>query len=252
MRTSTTLLALLGANSAFGAAVFPRHKSTSQLDDAHLLLADGTTQSIRKEELSSLLPGVHLSDPALTNPRPLHLTSNTSSRDPKLAKRADTLDLIIEIPEERFLGWDIAMSTVTYANQEAATIAIMSGQFVANGVTVGTGVDLTLVKDFLTVSGSVDYTHTVTSTLSGTVTMTIPENRWGAIVSNPMTLRRQGYVFSGSPGNGGEFGYYKGDSMEDQTYEMNGGELSWVKGVVTTCLGDAYPLKRCRGEGSLE
>ena len=252
MRASTALLALLGANSAFAAAILPRDESQLELDNTFLLLADGNTQALKKEDLPSFLDGVELSDPATTNPRPLHLTSNISSSEQNLPKRDSTLDLIIEMSEERFLGKDIAMSTVTFANQEDATIAIMSGQFVANGVTVGTGADLTLVKDFLSVSGHIDYTHTTTSTLSGTVTMTIPANRWGAIVSNPMTQRRHGYVYMGTPGNGGEFVYYKADSLEDQTYQLNGGELSWVKGVVTTCLGDGYPLKRCKGEGSLE
>lgn len=144
------------------------------------------------------------------------------------------------------------MSTITHANEAPVTLAIQSGQMIANSVTTGVSSDVTLIEDFLSLTTSISYQHTTTSTITGTVTMTIPKGKWGAIVSNPLTHRSRGYVFNGEPGNGGTFEYYQADSYEDTSYTYGEGKLEWVKGVVTTCLGDGYPLKRCEGEGSLE
>ncbi|RAL05417.1 uncharacterized protein BO80DRAFT_461276 [Aspergillus ibericus CBS 121593] len=216
-------------------------------DEAILILDNNTTTTIKKADIAAYLPNVSFLPPNTTYP-PLINTTTTPSNH---TKRSSSTELIIELPSLSFLGWDIAMSTVTHANQADATIAIAAGQMLADSIAIGESADLTLVKDFLSTSYSLTYTHTVTSTLTGTVTMTIPANKWGAIVSNPLTHRKRGYVFTGEPGNG-QFEYYQADSFESASYSYSAGTLAWVKGVVTTCLGDGYPLPRCEGSGVLE
>ncbi|KAL5360548.1 hypothetical protein BJX96DRAFT_175402 [Aspergillus floccosus] len=165
-------------------------------------------------------------------------------------KKRSSAEFIIPLPDEEFLGWDIAMSTITHANEADATVAIAQGQMIANSISVGTTFTAT-VEQFLQVATTINYQWTETSTLTGTVTMTIPKGRWGAIVSNPLTHRKKGYVFSGQPGSG-QYEYWQADSFTEETYSYGQNSLSWVKGVVTTCLGDTYPLARCNGEGELK
>lgn len=217
----------------------------SGLGEATIILNDGSTVTVDKRDLSSHLNGIALSSP--TNDLPKRLASSPISH---LTRRGSDAQLIIPLPDQEFLGWDIAMSTVTHANGADATVAMASGSTIANSITVGSSF-AAAVEGFLTVTTHIDYGYTETSSLTGTVTMTIPKNKWGAIVSNPLTQRKRGYVFSGQPGSG-KFEYFQADSFNSETYSYGENSLSWVKGVMTTCLGDGYPLKRCNGEGELK
>ncbi|GES65004.1 hypothetical protein ATEIFO6365_0009049900 [Aspergillus terreus] len=180
--------------------------------------------------------------------RKLHANEHSGSLH-KPGKRSSA-EFIIPLPDEDFLGWDIAMSTIMHANEADATVAIAQGQMIANSIQVGTTFTGT-VESFLSVATTINYQWTETSTLTGTVTMTIPKGKWGAIVSNPLTHRKRGYVFSGQPGSG-QYEYWQADSFTQETYSYGQNSLSWVKGVVTTCLGDTYPLPRCNGQGELD
>lgn len=108
-------------------------------------------------------------------------------------------NLVIPLPDQEFLDWDMAMSTVLYANQRDATIALAGGQMVADAIMGGGGFTLTLVPDFLTLTGSGSYTKTTTAVVTGTVTFTIPANKHGVIVSRPWVKRKRGVVWSGRP-----------------------------------------------------
>lgn len=244
MKIDFVFLASLCANSAFVSAL-----PADTTDAAVLLLEDGTTQTINKRDLAASLPGVSLSPPTDSPPKFIQTGSDDSAPSRRLGKRGGA-QFIIPLPDQKFLGWDIPMSTIVHANQADATAAMASGQMIANSITVGATYTAT-VEGFLSVASTVSYQYTETATLTGTVTMTIPKNKWGAIVSNPLTNRRSGYVFSGQPGSG-HYEHFQADSYTQDTYKYGPNSLSWVKGVVTTCLGDTYPLKRCVGSGSLE
>ncbi|KAJ5202709.1 hypothetical protein N7449_004788 [Penicillium cf. viridicatum] len=244
MKIDFVFLASLCANSALVSAL-----PADAADTALLLLEDGTTQTINKKDLAANLPGVSLSPPTNSPPKFIETGSKDFAPSRRLGKRAGA-EFIIPLPDEKFLGWDIAMSSIVHANEADATAAMASGQMIANSITVGASYTAT-VEGFLAVGATVSYQYTETATLTGTVTMTIPKNRWGAIVSNPLTNRRSGYVFSGQPGSG-QYEHFQADSFTQDTYSYGANSLSWVKGVVTTCLGDTYPLKRCVGDGSLE
>ncbi|KAE8354334.1 hypothetical protein BDV28DRAFT_85662 [Aspergillus coremiiformis] len=240
MKAPFVLLVSLCAHGALTAALPTGDISP---DMAIVLLGDGTSKVVQKRDLASHLNGARLQAPA----DDFH--SFRSGGFVSHQKRADP-QFIIPLPDQEFLGWDIAMSSVTHANEAPATVAIAAGQSVANSVTVGASFTAT-VADWLQIGGHIDYQNTVTNTLTGTATMTIPQGRWGAIVSNPLTYRRRGYVFTGAPGRA-QYEYFQADSFEPQSVSYETAQLNWVKGVITTCLGDGYPLKMCNGEGVLE
>ncbi|BCS23592.1 uncharacterized protein APUU_40036S [Aspergillus puulaauensis] len=240
MKAAFFVLASLCSGGALGSALS---------SDKAILLHDGTSKTVDKRDLRAHLPGVSLSPPTNSLPSFIETGNDHSAPSSRLRKR-DGAQFIIPLPDEEFLGWDISMSTIVHANEAEATVAMAQGQMVANGITVGSSFQATVEK-FLQVGYSIDVSYTETATLTGTVTMTIPENRWGAIVSNPLTLRKKGYVFTGQPGSG-QYESYQADSFTHDTYSYGENSLSWVKGVVTTCLGDSYPLKRCVGDGELK
>lgn len=244
MKIDFVFLASLCANSALVSAL-----PADTTDTALLLLHDGTTQTIHKRDLAANLPGVSLSPPTNSLPKFIETGSNDSTPSQRLSKRSGA-QFIIPLADEKFLGWDIAMSSIVHANEADATASMAQGQSIANSISVGTTMTATVEK-FLSVATTITYQYTETATLTGTVTMTIPKNKWGAIISNPLTNRKRGYVFNGQPGSG-QYEYYQADSYTQDTYSYGPNSLSWVKGVVTTCLGDSYPLKRCLGDGSLE
>ncbi|KAF7585763.1 hypothetical protein BBP40_010150 [Aspergillus hancockii] len=237
MKVPFVLLASLCA-----AAALPADQVAS--DKAVLLLKDGTTKTVDRKDLASHLNGVALEPPTDNLPRSLKSDGFSG-----LQKR-DGAQIVIPLPDQEFLGWDIAMSPITHANGADATVSIASGQTVANAVQVGASVSATVDK-WLQIGTSISYTETTTNTLTGTATMTIPKNKWGAIVSNPLTHRRRGYVFSGTPGKG-QFDYFQADSFDRKSVAYQNAKLDWVEGVITTCLGDTYPLKMCNGEGQLK
>ncbi|KAJ5103582.1 hypothetical protein N7532_004111 [Penicillium argentinense] len=241
MKSPYILFTSLCANIAFVGAL--------PADKAVLLLNDGSARTIDKKDLSANLPGVSLSPPTNSLPQVLETGSIDSLPTRHLSKRSGA-QFIIPLPDEQFLGWDIPMSTIVHANEADATVAMAQGQFIANSISVGTSFTATVEK-FLQIGTTINYQWTETATLTGTVTMTIPKNKWGAIISNPLTYRKSGYVFSGQPGNG-QYEHFQADSFTQDTYSYGQNSLSWVKGVVTTCLGDSYPLKRCLGEGEME
>lgn len=216
-------------------------------DKAVLLLHDGTTRTIEKEDLGLYLGAAADSPPAVPGSFETNDHESTSLR--RLTKRSGA-EFIIPLPDAEFLGWDIPMSTIVHANQADATAAMAQGQSIANSISVGTSFTATVEK-FLQIGTTINYQWTETATLTGTVTMTIPKNKWGAIVSNPLTFRKSGYIFRGQPGSA-HYEYFQADSFTHDTYSYGQNSLSWVKGVVTTCLGDSYPLKRCLGEGELK
>jgi hypothetical protein len=169
--------------------------------------------------------------------------NDTNRRTLQLNKRDATL--IIANPNSRFLGWDVQMSQVTKG--APTSISVSSGYSISNTISVGTSSSLTLVKDFLSVSMSVDYSHSWQSTQSQVFQASVPEGKYGAFVSNPWTNRASGNVWTGTIGGEGNLTPYQGDSFESKNFD----NMEWVDGVISLCTGDSFPLKRCLGEGTL-
>ncbi|KAI8941991.1 hypothetical protein NX059_000101 [Plenodomus lindquistii] len=170
--------------------------------------------------------------------------SETNVTPGRLSKRAgDTI--IIPNPKSRFLGWDMLMSTVVKG--APTSVAVTSGHSISNSISVGVSSDISIIKEFLSVSTSVDYSTTWESNQSQQFTAEVPAGKFGAFVSNAWTHRESGNIWSGKIGESGDLTYYQADSFDSKNY----GELSWVDGVISLCTGDEFPLKRCIGEGTL-
>jgi hypothetical protein len=185
-------------------------------------------------------------------PKPGHLdshlityTGNQTLPSTQQPRKRDDTTIIIPGPTSRFLGWDTQMSQVVKG--APTSISVTSGYSISNTISVGVSSQLTLIKDFLSVSMSVDYSQSWQSTQSQAFQASVPEGKYGAFVSNPWTNRASGNVWTGTIGGEGSLAPYQADSFEAKKFDT----MEWVDGVISLCTGDTFPLKRCLGEGTL-
>lgn len=169
--------------------------------------------------------------------------NETNTLSAPKTKRDTTL--IIPGPNSRFLGWDVQMSQVVKG--APTSISVSSGFSISNSISVGVSTQISLVKDFLSVSMSIDYSQSWQSTQSQQFQASVPEGKYGAFVSNPWTKRASGNIWTGTIGGEGTLTYYQADSFEAKKFDT----MEWVDGVISLCTGDTFPLKRCLGEGTL-
>ena len=73
---------------------------------------------------------------------------------------------------------------------------------------------------------------------------TVPEGQFGRIVSQPLTRRVQGYVYSGCTDSPSKETFMS-DTYTSQSY----GNLEWVQGVIRLCNSTTYPIPFCIGDG---
>ncbi|KAH8704655.1 hypothetical protein GQ44DRAFT_716399 [Phaeosphaeriaceae sp. PMI808] len=219
------------------------------VDDV-ILYGNGKFTLMKREDFAAL---EEARNSATAPPKPSHLDeslttftgneTNVATAQP-LTKRAEQV-LIVPLPASRFLGWDVQMSAVVKG--APTTISVSSGYSITNGISVNVGSSLTLIKDFLSVSMSVDYSQSWTSTQSQLFSAPVPADKFGAFVSNPWTNRASGNIWRGTIGGDGSLEHYQADSFESKSFDS----MNWVDGVISLCVGDTFPLKRCLGEGTL-
>ncbi|KAF2174729.1 hypothetical protein K469DRAFT_743579 [Zopfia rhizophila CBS 207.26] len=241
---AATVVSLLLSSDLTSAAAIPstgsrRNEITTALGPNQALYTHNGQIEIRNKT------DIPLYSTTATTPAPLD-GSNPVPTSPPLNKR-DTSTVIMQNPDQDFLGWDVPMSRVVYASTADVTITAVEGYSIGNSITVSTSSELTLVKDFLSMSMGIDYSQSWQSSYSTETTFTVPKGKYGVVVSNPWTHRKSGTVFKGRIGSEGELTTYHADSFSSKSY----GELSWVDGVITVCVGDTYPLPRCLGEGTM-
>jgi hypothetical protein len=191
----------------------------------------------RKSGIAPPKPG-YLDDTLFT-----YSGNETNTPSPKRTKRDTTL--IVPGPNSRFLGWDVQMSQVVKG--APTSIAVSSGYSISNTISVGVSSQLSLIKDFLSVSMHIDYSQSWQSTQSQQFQVSVPEGKYGAFVSNPWTNRASGNIWTGTIGGEGSLTHYQADSFEAKKFDT----MEWVDGVISLCTGDELPLKRCLGEGTL-
>jgi hypothetical protein len=221
---------------------------TVGVDDV-ILYGNGRLSIMKRSEFTELEAARKSST---VPPKPGHLDANlitytgnqTVTSPPQLRKRDETT-IIVPGPKSRFLGWDVQMSQVVKG--APTSISVSSGYSISNTISVGVSSQLTLIKDFLSVSMSVDYSQSWQSTQSQVFQVSVPEGKYGAFVSNPWTNRAQGNVWTGTIGGEGTLQAYQADSFEAKKFDT----MEWVDGVISLCTGDEFPLKRCLGEGTL-
>lgn len=169
---------------------------------------------------------------------------NQTISSTKQTRKQETT-IIMPGPKSRFLGWDVQMSQVVKG--APTSVSVTSGYSISNTISVGTSSQLTLVKDFLSVTMSIDYSQSWQSTQSQTFQVSVPVGKYGAFVSNPWTNRASGKVWTGTIGGDGTLTPYQADSFEPKKFD----NMDWVDGVISLCTGNTFPLKRCVGEGTL-
>jgi hypothetical protein len=217
------------------------------LDDV-ILVGNGRLSVMKRSEFKELEDARNA---VTAPPKPSHLEDHlvtytgkqAAAPLSKLSKRDDKI--ILANPNSRFLGWDVQMSQIVKG--APTQISVTSGFTIANAISVGVGVDITFIEKFLSASVSVDYTKTWTSQQSQMFRAEVPEGKYGAFVSNPWTNRASGFVWTGSIGGDGTLEPWQADSFDDKKYDS----MEWVDGVISLCVGDEFPLKRCVGEGTL-
>lgn len=247
MHASTSLLALLLTTSLSAAAVLKPRVLTA--DQVIVYGNDGRTEVISKAEyIAALQLGPR---PEATNTTTItDITDLTEGEDDTntLTKRCKSHTIIYENPTQKFQNWDVVMSGVVRSPPaSAALVAVSSGYSISNTLGVSASSEMSLIKDFLSVSYEINYSQTWGTTYAAAYTFEVPAGKIGAVVSNPTTTRRSGKVWRGCPGTQGRTVEYSGDSYESRAY----GGLTWVDGVIGLCFADEFPLKRCLGEGFL-
>ncbi|KAF1917406.1 hypothetical protein BDU57DRAFT_570720 [Ampelomyces quisqualis] len=217
--------------------------------DDVILYGSGRFSVMKRSDLTELEAARNA---GTTPPKPSYLEDSlvtftgNETNEPQTQRlhRRDT-QLIIPAPNFRFLGWDVQMSQVVKG--APTVISVASGFAISNSISVGVSSELSLVKEFLSVSMSVDYSQSWESSQTQTFEASVPEGKYGAFVSNPWTTRASGNVWTGTIGGEGSLTYYQGDSFDSKKFDT----MEWVDGVISLCTGDEFPLKRCLGEGTL-
>lgn len=138
------------------------------------------------------------------------------------------------------------MSQVVKGNTDSTSVSVTEGFTIGNSLTVSESIGAT-VEGFLSSTFSISYTETWSSFFAAAYTFSVPEGKFGAVVSNPSTTRRSGHVDIGCVGVQGERYDFTSDSYSSKSYDA----LAWVDGVISLCTGDSFPLPRCLGEGTL-
>ncbi|KAH8898379.1 hypothetical protein GQ53DRAFT_742448 [Thozetella sp. PMI_491] len=171
------------------------------------------------------------------------VTAPSSSR--RLARGCEESSEVQVLTDEKFLNWDVPLSSVVGAQGGASQVSITEGHSISNSLSVGASVTGSFLEQILSISYSIDYSETWESSSSLAYTFTVPDGQYGVIVSEPMVHRLTGNYLSGCT-DSPTVEAFTSDSYGSQSY----GELSWVSGVIRLCNSTQYPVPFCVGDGS--
>ncbi|CZR68693.1 uncharacterized protein PAC_18592 [Phialocephala subalpina] len=250
MFTSTFTSFVLAASLASAAVIPDLTLAKRNLTDNDIIVwgSNGRVEVMNKSDFvllaSQSSPSFNLTAPTPTTLNNTLTNSTLPSRS--LSGRCSQETIFTMNPVSSFLNWDVPMSSVLQANTAGTTVSVTEGYSITNTVSVGVSASLTVIEDFLSTSFSIDYSESWASSYSAAYTFTIPEGKYGVVVSNPLTTRHSGFVDIGCVGEA-ERTYFQGDSYSSKAY----GGLSWVDGTISLCTGDSYPVPRCNGDGTL-
>jgi murein DD-endopeptidase MepM/ murein hydrolase activator NlpD len=243
------LLAGVVSAAAVPAPLLPR---TLTENDVIVWGKNGRIEVMNKTSYALLVstssPSFDLNAPTPSNTLIISTSAMNATQPSKVLEARCSKERLFTLnPATTFLNWDVPMSSIVHATTATTTIAVTQGYSIANSVSVGVSSQLTLIEDFLSTTFSIDYTQTWTSTYSAAYSFAVPEGKYAAVVSNPLTTRHSGHVDIGCIGVEGESIEFQADSYSSKSYDS----LAWVDGVISLCTGDSYPLRRCLGAGSL-
>lgn len=220
-------------------------------DDVILFSKDGQFKVVPRSEYD-----VHFNDIASATPEQHHgnfvnveekPTSQNIVKRQDIDKSCDKHSVFSVRPTERYINWDVPMSSVVRAPaNSSASVSVSSGYWIGNSLRVSSSRNLEDVKLFIVKSLGVAYDKSWTTTFSAGYSYTIPKGRYGAIVSNPLTTKHSGYLDIGCIGRTTRT-EYSFESYNSKDFA----QMKWVDGVISLCLGDTYPLPKCLGNGTL-
>ncbi|KAL3423095.1 hypothetical protein PVAG01_04842 [Phlyctema vagabunda] len=263
----TTIFASLLSASLISAAAVPTVRSTSPraylptngteanitvLDPHDIILYGKDRVEIMNKskylELKSQYVDVNTDAPSTYTNSSLYPVINSTTVPAKYLKsRADckSHEIYTPYPTQKFLNWDVLMSSIVHATGSTTTVAVTEGYTIGNSLSVSTGFGAQLTEA-LSITASIDYTQTWSSSYSVSYTYGVPYGKYGAVVSNPQVTRESGRIDVGCIGEPSQSIEYQADSYTSHGFS----ELNWVDGVISLCLGDTFPLERCLGEGT--
>ncbi|KAF8859174.1 hypothetical protein BDZ45DRAFT_714175 [Acephala macrosclerotiorum] len=250
MFTSTFVSLILAASLASAAVIPDLTLAKRNLTENEIIIwgSNGRVEVMNKSDFALLASQSSLSF-NLTAPTPTSLNktlSNNTLPSRSLSARCSTETIFTMNPVESFLNWDVPMSSILKANTATTTVSVTEGYTITNTVSVGVSTSLTLVEKYLSTTFSINYSEAWASSYSAAYAFTIPQGKYGVVVSNPLTTRHSGFVDIGCVGEA-ERTYFQGDSYSSKAY----GGLSWVDGTISLCTGDTYPVPMCNGDGTL-
>lgn len=249
----TNAISLLTAAGLVSAAAVPR-----ALGEHDIIIFGNGRMEVWNKTSYNLLSAPHNPIFNLTSPPPTGTFNGTfghhhngtmgdhNRTEVAVSKRCSKETIWHLDPVSTFLNWDVIMSSVVNAGANDATVAVTSGYSITNSLGVSSTTELSLVKDFLSTSFTIDYEQSWQSSYSAGYTFTVPAGKYGAVVSNPMTTRHSGSVDVGCVG-AAVTSTFQSDSYSSKSY----GDLAWVTGTISLCTSDSYPMKMCNGDGTL-
>lgn len=237
-RTLAQLAALVGIVAA---APKPQNAPLN-FDDVILVGEDGKHQLIKESEYQVLAErGLFSAAPAIAHGD----SKRSAAASPHSStKRCDESDEVQVTSDTSFLNWDVPMSPVVSSSGGGVSVGVTSGYSLANALQVTAGMSAS-VESILSLSMSVSYTQTWTTTEGSSLTYTLPADNYGLIVSQPQTRRVAGNYISGCT-DAPVTTPFTSDTYTSQSY----GNLAWVTGVIRLCNSTTYPVPYCIGTGT--
>ncbi|CCU77079.1 hypothetical protein BGHDH14_bgh03212 [Blumeria hordei DH14] len=150
-------------------------------------------------------------------------------------------------PAHTFVGWDVLMSSVVKSPpNNSISINVEEGHWLTSKLSASSYSTTKLIEKFLAEAFSTSSDGSWSTSYSSTFSFEVPAGKYGAIVSNPLTIVHEGHVDVGCIGQA-ERTEFVSHTYQSRDYF----NLKWVEGVIGLCVGDTLPLSRCYGPGSL-
>ncbi|SPO03583.1 uncharacterized protein DNG_06266 [Cephalotrichum gorgonifer] len=224
---TTVLISLLSLVSAS-----PTAQSLSY-DDVVLLGEDGKTTIMKDYEYAKI------SARETTAEHAIHAMSGR--RTPRGCEESSEVQVLTD---ETILSADIPLSPVIGSQGGQAVVAVSQGYSISNTVSVGASAGASFLEGVLSLSLSVSYDESWSSSQEQSLTFTVPDGQYGLIVSQPSTRRVSGNLLTGCTDS------WNKEEFVSETYSSRSyGNLNWVQGVIRLCNSTEYPVPYCVGQG---
>lgn len=205
MHASTILSLLLATGFATAA---PRAVPCDLTENDIIVYGAGGHFEILNKTDYAALQSTHSVGFDITAPTPTNSSTSsgaynqsTSAGTGTLSARCSTETIWNLNPATSFLNWDVLMSSVVHATSGDAVVSVTAGYSISNIISVGVSSTAGIIGEYLSATLSVDYTQSWESSYTAGYTFTVPNGKYGAVVSNAKTTRqtygKRGYRMRG-------------------------------------------------------